>query len=177
MRRHLPALSLRQATRVEVEQDDSVSGRHGKAFYADCFARSLADKPYETALAVYLSMSARAPGWINGLLQLRDRLVLPFGMAPTRGFHAHRQPFSSVERGDALDFFEVVSIDANAMKLQLRDVHFTVFISLDVDQESATQTLYFTSRVMTHSWLGNVYVSLIAPFHRLVVRSLINRLD
>lgn len=166
-----------QATRGLPHQDSISSSRYDKAFYADCFARQFASASFDTALSAYLSMTAKAPGWVNGLLNIRDRLVAPLGMTPTHGFQAHRLQPPTVMRDDRLDFFTVVSISPHELELQLNDRHFTVSVSIYLSEHQPTQTLYVTSLVTPSSRMGKWYVSVIAPFHRAVVKTLLNRLS
>lgn len=165
-----------KATQVAPQQNSASTSHFKQSFYSDCFARNFVENPYDNALSAYLVMTSKAPRWVNRLLLLRDKIVVPFGMAPTYGFHAHQMQAPLLKCGDTLDFFDIVTIKSNELELQLRDVHFTVLISLYLCQENTEQALYITSIVNTHTWLGKVYVSLIAPFHRLVVRSMLNRL-
>ena len=167
----------RKTLRVTAPAASALTGRFNDAFYGDCFARHLTGTPYPTALAAYQAMSANAPRWVNGLLLFRDRVVAPFGMTPTHGFSARQSQAEPLECGDALDFFTIAALDANELQLHIRDHDFTVSISVYLHHEDKRQSLYVTSLVDTHTRLGSVYVSVIAPFHRLVVKSMMNRLD
>lgn len=152
-----------------------VNSQFSDAYYADCFVRNTADGQLSTALSAYVAMTSRAPSWINGLLQVRDRMVATLGMSPTHGFSA--QPPQTVQPGEPLDFFIVAAVSQNELELQLYDRHFTVSISLYLALEESAQAIYLTSVVTPHTRIGKGYVRLIAPFHRAVVKSMLNRLD
>jgi hypothetical protein len=169
--------ALEKATEVEPHKDSASSSRFNDAFYSDCFARQVVGKPFDTALAAYLAMSAKAPRWVNRLLWLRDRIVAPFGMTPTHGFNAHQKQAPIFKLDDPLDFFNVATINPDELELQLRDRHFTVAISLYLYRKETAQILYVTSIVTTRTRVGKGYVSVIAPFHRVVVKSMLNRLS
>ncbi|MBO1540739.1 DUF2867 domain-containing protein [Pseudomonas sp. OA65] len=174
--KHGAASGAFQATKTLPHKDSLCRHRFDNAFYADCFSRQTASAPFDSALSCYLSMTAKAPGWVNGLLRLRDRMVVPLGMNPTHGFRAQELDSPIVTKGDRLDFFTVVSISPRELELQLDDRHFTVSISIYLSAHPPAQRLYITSIVNPVSRVGKVYVSLITPFHRAVVKTLLNRL-
>lgn len=101
-------------------------------------------------------------------------MVALFGMTPTHGFNS--QPPQTVKSGDLLDFFTVVSASQTELELQHYDRNFTVSISLYLNPEEMVQAIYLTSLVTPHTRIGKGYVRLIAPFHRAVVKSMLNRL-
>lgn len=155
--------------------DSAASSQFSDAYYADCFVRNTVGRKFSTAFAAYVAMSSKAPFWVNGLLQVRDRMVAAFGMTPTHGFSA--QPPQTVEAGEPLDFFTVAAASQNELELQLYDRHFTVSISLYLTPEETVQAIYLTCVVTPHTRIGKGYVRLIAPFHRAVVKSMLKRLD
>lgn len=163
------------ATEALPHPNSAVSSGFSDAYYADCFVRNTVSGRFSTAFTAYIAMSSRAPSWINGLLYVRDRMVTPFGMTATHGFSA--QPPQTVQPGDPLDFFTVASASQNELELQLHDRHFTVTISLFLAPEETAQAVYLTCVVTPLTRIGKGYVRLIAPFHRAVVKSMLNRLD
>lgn len=162
------------ATESLPHPDSSASSWFNDGYYADCFVRHIENEPFSTAFSAYVAMSSRAPSWVNGLLRIRDRVVVLFGMTPTCGFNT--QPPQAVKAGDLLDFFTVVSASQTELELQHYDRHFTVSISLYLNPVEMVQAIYLTSVVTPHTRIGKVYVRLIAPFHSAVVKAMLNRL-
>lgn len=138
------------------------------AWFFDCFARRLTPDQGLTALDAYQRMSRAVPGWINRALRVRDLLVRPFGLKPVAGFNLREQQTARV--GDNLDFFEVAAVTDKELVLTIRDSHLDVLISVHLDPGNQ---LSLTSIVEPHNALGRVYMWLIMPIHRRVVKSML----
>ena len=151
-----------------------LTARFEDAYYSDCFTRRFAPKRFSSALAAYLAATGAAPAWVSRLLAVRDRLVRGLGMTPTHGFGAHRSPIETLAVGAKLDFFRVVRCDTDLLLLVLDDRHFQVMIEVHTVAHQDSQSVYISAIVNPHTWQGRAYLHLIAPFHRRVVRSLLN---
>ncbi|MHA6198389.1 DUF2867 domain-containing protein [Pseudomonas wadenswilerensis] len=141
------------------------------AWFFDCFARRVTPEQGLTALDAYKRMSRAVPKWINQALWLRDLLVRPFGLKPVAGFNLREQKAARV--GEQLDFFQVAAVTDKELILTIKDSHLDVMISVHLDQENK---LSLTSIVEPHNLLGRVYMRLILPIHRRVVKSMLGGL-
>jgi hypothetical protein len=125
---------------------------------ADCDARQ-----------VSLAILESPPPWVDALMALRNQLVRPFGLKP--GLR-HSIPGGAARIG----IFPVVTESRDQLVLGFDDRHldFRVAVSLRTAGAGAKQVTV-TTLVRTHNHLGRVYLRAILPFHRLIVRSLLER--
>jgi hypothetical protein len=152
----------------------SLAYNFGNAWYCDCFVREFSAPGFDDALSAYYEMTRSAPWWVNRLLALRDSMIKWLGMTPTRGFGSCSKSAEELSVGDTLDFFEIVHLELGTLLLTLRDRHFDVKIEVHLLQQPHGQSVFVSSAVIPHSRVGKAYLYLIAPFHRVVVRSMLN---
>lgn len=100
---------------------------------------------------------ANAPGWVNVLMVLRNRLVGIFGLKTA--------PISA---------FPVIEKSPAQVLLGFDDSHldFRIAVTLITDG----QQISLTTIVRTHNWYGRTYLRLIMPFHRLIARRMAERI-
>ena len=173
------AVSNARASRATASQPPQQSSRVNvfpHVYYSDCFVRRIQAARFADPLAAYLKMTRAAPTWVIRLLAVRDSLVRWLGMTPTRGFRSRAAPPATVAAGDDLDFFRVRSSDEDKLLLTLADRHFEVTIEVLLISQPQSQSVYVSSTVNPHTVVGKGYLRLIAPFHRAVVRSMLNRI-
>ena len=112
-------------------------------------------------------MLGHSPRWIERLLALRNVLVAPFGLkkpVPTR-----------TSTADTIGIFPVVSETPDRLVAGLNDKHLDFRVVVDVASSGHGQRVTATTLVLTHNLLGRVYLAIILPFHRLVVRALLRQ--
>jgi Protein of unknown function (DUF2867) len=112
-------------------------------------------------------MFARPPRWVATLVDLRNLIVAPFGLKTS----------GAGERatGGMIGLFPVLSETPDRLVAGFNDSHLDFRVLVDVMQAGAGQQVTATTLVRTHNWLGRIYLAIIKPFHRLVVRSLLLR--
>jgi Protein of unknown function (DUF2867) len=59
--------------------------------------------------------------------------------------------------------------------LGMADKHLDFRAVVDVRQDGAGWQVTATTVVRTHNWLGRAYLAVIMPFHRLVVRAMLDQ--
>ena len=110
-------------------------------------------------------MTGRSPGWIDVLVTLRNILVAPFGLKTSgAGATASR---------DMIGIFPVISQTPDRLVAGFNDSHLDFRVVVDVANQGAGQQVTATTLVKTHNRLGRIYLAIILPFHRLVVRSML----
>ena len=112
-------------------------------------------------------MMARAPRWVDMLLALRNIIVAPFGLKT-----------SGEDRGaprDIIGIFPVVSETPERLVAGFNDKHLDFRVVVDVATSGQRQSITATTLVLTHNWLGRTYLTVIMPFHRLVVRAMLGQ--
>jgi hypothetical protein len=113
-------------------------------------------------------MVLHPPRWIDALLRLRNILVSPFGLK-TSGQDAPAP-------GGLIGLFPVVSETPERLVAGFNDYHLDFRIVIDVDNGAEGRQVTSTTLVRTHNLLGRAYLTLIMPFHKLVVRSMMRRI-
>ena len=110
-------------------------------------------------------MLGRGPRWIDVLLALRNFLVAPFGLK-TRAPNEAR---------DIIGIFPVVSQTPDRLVAGFNDKHLDFRVVVDVASSGHGQRATATTRVLTHNLLGRVYLAIILPFHRPIVRAMLRQ--
>jgi hypothetical protein len=109
---------------------------------------------------------AHNPGWIDALLRLRNTLVRPFGLK-TSGLG---EPAS----GGMIGIFPVISETPERVVAGFDDHHLDFRVVVDVaPSRPGHHQVTATTLVKTHNLLGRGYLAVVLPFHRLIVRNLL----
>lgn len=138
------------------------------ADWADCYELVV---PGQSTNAISASRRAMGvfPIWARALLWLRNLVVRPFGL---KGSGDH--PGSQTEM---IGFFPVISKSSEQAVLGFDDTHLDFRIVIDVRQAGElAQRVSVTTLVRRKILLGKIYIAVITPFHRLIVRTMLARL-
>jgi len=109
-------------------------------------------------------MVLHGPRWIDALLRLRNILVAPFGLK--RSGEGEPAPHG------VIGLFPVLSETPERLVAGFDDSHLDFRIVVDVTGDATDRQVTSTTLVRTHNLLGRSYLTLIMPFHKLVVRSM-----
>ena len=136
------------------------------------FVASLPDCDFADAFAVILSCPApdarevaaiafsRMPDWAGWLLRLRNAVMGRLGL----------------KVADLRDSLPVLHEDAARVVFGLNDDHLDFRAQFGVSTEAdGGSRISLTTIVRRHNALGRIYLAVIMPFHKLVVRSLLSR--
>jgi hypothetical protein len=149
-----------------VEPEIDTAALLAGAQFSDAFSIALDDAALDARQAAE-RMLGRSPRWINGLLALRNYLVAPFGLktgAP-----------NGAGGSDSIGIFPVVSQTPSRLVAGFDDHHLDFRVVVDVASSGHRQSVTATTLVLTHNLLGRVYLAIILPFHRLVVRTMLRQ--
>jgi hypothetical protein len=149
-----------RAISVPVDQPSPLKG----ADFSDAFRVRIIGPALDAQEAARLVI-ARQPSWVSALLVLRNKLVKPFGLNPG----AIQAPVA-----DSLGIFPVISRSASKLVLGIDDKHldFRLIFSL-----SSKQDVTVTTFVKTHNALGRLYLALVLPFHKVIVPTMLARVN
>ena len=141
---------------------------------ADAYAVRLpAGATHDPEVLARFMFAQQAP-WVARLLWLRDTLVAAVGLKTTRQLQA-ASGSAPVPR---VAFFRIYAQDAHEILLGEDDRHLdfrlTVRCEALAGTTGATQLIVSTV-VKCHNALGRFYIAVIAPWHRLLVRSALRR--
>jgi hypothetical protein len=137
------------------------------AQFIDAF-RVTRDAAPLTARQAAERMLGHSPPWVERLMALRDLLVRPFGLTTAKtARHA---------AVDKIGIFPVLSETPGRLIAGFNDSHLDFRVVVDVVAAGSGQSITATTVVLMHNWLGHVYLTVIKPFHRLVVRAMLKQL-
>ena len=141
-----------------------------QAFYSDAFETDLIDTSL-SPVQIAARALASTPGFVDGLVGLRDRIVAVFGLKAVGRLKlaGGTRPISEPAVGDAFSIFRVVFVDSSELILGIDDTHLDVRISYLKRLTSSRPSYVVSSWVKTHNRLGRIYMMPVAPVHRLLV--------
>jgi Protein of unknown function (DUF2867) len=149
-----------------IEPDANTGTLLAGAQFSDAFSVLVDDAALDARHAAE-KMLGRSPRWIEKLLALRNFLITPFGL---------KKPVSSrTGASDTIGIFPVLSETPSRLVAGLNDKHLDFRVVVDVVTSGHGQRVTATTLVLTHNLLGRVYLAVIMPFHRLVVRALLRQ--
>ena len=164
----------RSVTPVEIPAESGIARIYKLANLADAYSIKL---PIGTAaspeLLARFIFSQQAP-WITGLMKIRDVLVAGFGLKTSTQLTA----LDKANRAKRVGIFKIYSTTEHEIVLGEDDRHLDFRLSVLCSVPPAQpheQRLVLSTVVHCHNRLGQIYIFLIAPFHRLVIRSSLRR--
>lgn len=110
--------------------------------------------------------------WVRFLLAIRDLLVVAFGIKTSGQLRLR----AATERVAHIDFFTVLSRSDNEVIVGEDDWHlnFRASVLIRSDRNGRAQ-LFATTAVRCQNSIGRIYLALITPFHRSIVRASLRR--
>jgi hypothetical protein len=114
-------------------------------------------------------MVLNGPRWVDALTRLRNFLVTPFGLK-TSGEGAPAP-------GGLIGLFPVLSETPERLVAGFDDSHLDFRIVVDVAGDAASRQVTLTTLVKTNNLLGRAYLAFITPFHKLVARGMMGRIE
>ena len=136
------------------------------AQFADAFRIAVGDLPLDARNAAQRLMG-RSPRWIETLVSLRNALVAPFGLKTSGA--------GETTAGGAIGIFPVLSETPDRLVAGFNDSHLDFRVVVDVTASGQGQQVTATTLVRTHNLLGRVYLAIIMPFHKLIVRTMLRQ--
>jgi len=134
---------------------------------ADAFAIPLpADATRDPELLARFIV-ANQPAWVDRLTDLRDLIVACFGLKTAK----HLAQVARKEQAERVGIFRIYSRSATEIVLGEDDKHLDFRVSVLCGAHDVT----VTTVVHCHNLLGRVYLFVIAPFHRWVVKASLRR--
>jgi hypothetical protein len=142
--------------------------------YADSYlARLPAGRRYTLDEAVAL-VFATTPGWVKGLMQLRNGLVRPFGLKVGSPREAPGRA-GPLLPGARVGIFRVFDRRPDELLLGEDDRHLDFRVSVLLRDEGEAQWATVTTVIHFHNALGRAYFAVVRPFHQLIVPTLMRR--
>jgi len=136
------------------------------AQFADAYAVAIEGVGIDARTAT-TRMLSRAPRWADALLGLRNAIVAPFGLKTSGA--------GDQGRFGMIGLFPVISETPEQLVAGFNDHHLDFRLVIDVTARETGQQVTATTLVRTHNRLGRIYLAVITPFHRLIVRSMLRQ--
>jgi hypothetical protein len=135
------------------------------AQFVDAFSLEVDGRTLDARQAAQ-KMFARSPAWIDALLRLRNMIVAPLGLKTSGANEKARE---------TIGLFPVLSETPDRLVAGFNDKHLDFRVVVDVATFPDNQQVTATTLVLTHNLLGRVYLSIIMPFHRLIVPAMLRQ--
>ncbi|HYS67576.1 MAG TPA: DUF2867 domain-containing protein [Paraburkholderia sp.] len=160
---------------VALPAESGVTRLYDAPDLADAFAVRLPDNAIDDPESLARFVFAHQAGWVAKLMGLRDTIVARFGLKTSKQL---RTEDSSGAR-ERVDIFRIYNRSAHEIILGENDSHLDFRLSVlhqrQDTRDGNSRYLILSTVVHCHNALGRVYILVIAPFHRLVVRSALRR--
>ncbi|MCU6453907.1 DUF2867 domain-containing protein [Sphingomonas sp. A2-49] len=151
-------------------RETAIASWYPGADLLDAYAVTI-DRPVAATMhALVAPTLASPPPWLRGLLGLRDALVRPFGVRTTTAMRDAAGPHRHI------DFFRIRSETPDEIVLGDDDRHLDFRVSFLKRSGPHGTEVVATTAVHVNNAFGRVYITLIAPFHHMVVRTSLMRL-
>jgi hypothetical protein len=161
-----------------VPRASAINARLPGAYFHDCYSITVPDAT-RTALGYFLAAVANTPGWVNGLMALRNKAVRLVGLKDLGGLGGfdRSKPESAYAPGDRVGIFTLYSNTDDEVLLGESDKHLVVVLAVfrhPVDANGA-RAISITTVVHVRNWLGRAYMLPVAPLHKLIAPAVLRR--
>ena len=150
----------------EIKPDIDCDSLLAGAQFADAFRVTVTDAGLDARHAA-MRMFSQNPRWVEMLLDLRNKVVAPFGLK-TSGE-------DDVKAGGMIGLFPVLSETPERLVAGFDDHHLDFRVVVDVLPAGRDKEVTATTLVLTHNWLGRAYLAAIMPFHRMIAKTLLKQ--
>ncbi|OKY27570.1 MULTISPECIES: DUF2867 domain-containing protein [Thalassotalea] len=152
---------------VKVSADDALISKAVHPFFRDALQTKVSKvklSPSQLQYAIFHYL----PNWVNGLMNLRNKLVGIFGFKVNQGNLIPQSDELMV--GDQAGFLTVIEKSHNEIISYAEDKHMAFYLSIKKQEN----TVIVSSLVNQKTILGRIYVNAILPFHYFIARIVIN---
>jgi hypothetical protein len=115
-------------------------------------------------------------GWITALMSFRDKLAGLVGMKTAQALAQEQSTENTSRRGegDRIGFFKIYAVSENEIILGENDWHQDFRLSLYRQRREGAR-IYASTCCKRHNLAGHAYLALILPFHKMIVKSMLDR--
>jgi hypothetical protein len=163
------------ATPVALPAESGVTHVYRSVNLADAFAIRLPSGASNDPDVLARFIFAQQPSWVGTLLGLRDVLVAGFGLKTSKQLATIA---TAAKKSERVGIFKVYSTNEAEIVMGEDDKHLDFRLSVLCSTGAAPDSgrhLTLSTVVHCHNLLGRVYILVIAPFHRMVVKASLRR--
>jgi hypothetical protein len=160
----------RAVTPVPLPLESRVSTMYTAMNLADAYSIELPGEASKNPEVLARFIFSQLPIWMIGLMKVRDALVAGFGLKTAK----HLRSIDTEKGENRVGLFKIYSRRQAEIILGEDDKHLDFRLSVlysDTPSPLGKRRLILSTVVHCHNRLGRMYIFLIAPFHRLVVKS------
>jgi len=165
---------LTRVKQVPLPSQSAVTTAFESVNLADAFSIQLPSGASRNPDVLARFMFSVQPSWIGALTNVRDAIVAGFGLKTAQ----HLATLSSDPATRRISIFRVFGTSETEVVLGENDKHLDFRVSILCTPDSPPSTgsqLTLSTVVHCHNRLGRTYLSVIAPFHRQVVKTSLRR--
>ncbi len=155
-------------TAVPVPEESIIHDHIAKIDFQDAFQMELT-RPEVSIEDVYLRLFSQTPKWVAVLFKLRNRIVKLFGLDTGNGAKEFRKEDIAV--GKKIGLFTVYAIEKEELIAGQDDKHLNFRVSLLKKDKLVT----VSTLVEYNNLFGRIYMTIVMPFHKLVVKAMMRR--
>ena len=153
----------------EIPKDSNLDIYIKKVDYKDCYSFTIPNNN-NTIQELYISIFSSSPKWVDNMMGLRNRIVRVFGLKT----EMKRNEKSNFQVGEKVGIFNIFDIQENEIIAGEDDKHLNFRVSVYRKIESNTN-VYIATAVHYNNRFGRFYMTIVKPFHRIVVKSLLKK--
>jgi hypothetical protein len=161
-----PKESDRTITPVAIPNESRLRHLYEKPDLADAYAIRLPNNATTDPETIARFLFSHRSPWFSLLMQLRDALVAPFGIKTSEQFQG--------SGGKRIGVFKIYETGIHEVVMGEDDIHLDFRLSILL-QRKIDPYVILSTVAHCHNLLGRIYIKLITPFHRMVVRSVLSR--
>jgi hypothetical protein len=150
---------------------DSLIRMHLPADYTDSYQITTDAEIQATPDDIMVRFWTDTPGWVRALFQLRNFLARFVGLKGG-GENDTDKLKSCIRTGGEYRFMRICAKDSRETVLLLSDKHLDAYLSV---RKENTHTVSTNTLVRFHNRLGKMYFFFVKPFHRIIVRRMLER--
>ncbi|MFY0688182.1 MAG: DUF2867 domain-containing protein [Cyclobacteriaceae bacterium] len=135
--------------------------------FSDCFSTT---NHHDTLETVTRKVLGTAPGWVRFLMKIRNNVVKHVGLKS----EVQKGLPSEFEVGNHIAFFRIFKVTENEVLLGEDDKHLNFRVSI-LKTGEANNNIKVTTLVKFNNRFGKFYMSIVAPFHKLVLKSMVGQ--
>jgi hypothetical protein len=155
----------------------ALGGSLRTAYFYDCYTIEL---PPDTRnpLELYLSVVSRTPGWIDFLMNLRNKVVAQLGLKNVGSLSGidRSKPAHAYRIGDQAGIFRLLELHEREVILGETDKHLDVKISVAKQDKPDRTAVSVSTVVHVHNLLGRAYMFFVTPAHRIIAPATVSQL-
>jgi hypothetical protein len=162
---------VRKARAVSMPSAGALVALYKGADLLDAFAIALPPGGDDDLEILARAAFERPAGWIRALTRVRDTVMTGVGVKSSTAIGAE-----AAARGPVIGYFPVLSATPTELVVGVNDRHLDFRAAVQLRRAGTGDCeLVAATVVHCHNSLGRGYLTIIAPFHRLIVRANLER--